>query len=152
MSGAQRDVWEAVKQPATTSKAAVSVALTLKGRTPGAPVHLVLSLRCDVAERLGWQAGTKLGLAIGTSGRVAGWLRIAPDPTGVGLFAFGRKGKVKFQAVMLARFDPGEDLARWNGPRMEPEFRELPADKALLCRIPWEFDDAEAADDTAEAA
>lgn len=150
-----RENWEDVAQTAPArASAALPVALTLKARIPGAPVKLILSLRGDVAARLGWQSGTKLGLSIGRAGRMAGWLRIAPSAQGVALFAFGRKTKSNsggFHGTLLVRLDPGDDLARWTGPRMAPEYVEQ--GQALLCRIPWEFNEEEgAAEATAEAA
>jgi hypothetical protein len=142
-----RELWQAVDQPSRNDAKSEPVSLTLRPVRDGTPVKLYVAVRHDVVATLRWEVGLKIGLALGLVGRTAGWIRLAPDRNGRGLTSLGRFGAAK---TLVAIMHPGEELARWTGPRMGCEWSVNDSEQALLCRIPWIFE--EAAADAAEAA
>lgn len=128
--------WEDVPQRTGGAKAAL-LRMALAPLASG-QVKLAVTVKADLAEQLGWAAGTTLALATGT-GADAGRLRLSPAPGGRRLARLGKGG------AFIVRFDPGPALdglealsapADWEG-----------AGDALVATIPWDLTEARAARD-----
>lgn len=124
--------WEAVPQPTRARFVAAPVKLTL-GPQRGS-TRLVLTLDTATLEQLGWTKGDEMGLDVGRTGKVAGWLRFSFQAGGSPLRVVGRC------AGLMVGFLAPPDMHGKTGPSEAAEHRVLGNVSQLLVRVPWSLD------------
>jgi hypothetical protein len=129
--GRAPDAWVPVDQSLATER---SVTLKLGRLQPGSGIVLVLGLSGQVAELMGWKAGTVLGMQLRRLADGGRQLRFHAAPHGRALVGVGRGG-IGLRAV----FAPGEDLARFEAAK-EAATWVTDQGEALIVTVPWNLD------------
>jgi hypothetical protein len=118
------------------TKQFVPVRLALRERNGRS--NLWVTITNELAEKAGWQAGTRLGLSVGRD-KFDGWLRLFAKRDGRSLKRVG-----KSQAVFTTSFIAPDE---WHGLACESTEAEnfVPRADELLVQIPWDFSEIETA-------
>ena len=125
--------WQPVSQAKMAER---NVTLKLGRLNKAAGVNLFLGISGQLAELMGWKAGTVLAMDIRRLADGGRQLRFRADTNGRVLAGIGRGGK-----GMRATFDAGEDLGRFEAPSTPANWVTASDGEHLVVTLPWTLDE-----------